>query len=68
MYRFSIKKYNLPNNAPTLQEVIFIPTTIAFNIVLWTEMVVMIMGILKGSKSAKIPNDYKEIASIISDY
>ena len=68
MYRFSLKKYTVKTDAPTLQAVIFVPTTIAINIILWTEMVVMIMGILKGSKSAKIPNDYKEIASIISDY
>lgn len=66
MYKFAIKKAD--PSGTTLKDTIFVPGVFVVNIVLWTIMIVSIMGAYKKHRLRKIEHDYETVAGIIIDY
>lgn len=66
MYKFTIGKFD--PSGTTLQNFVYIPATIAVSVMLFNLLIAMIRDSFLKNKINRVPNDYKEIASIISDY
>ncbi len=66
MYKFSLGKAN--PSGDTLKNFMYVPATIAVNLVLWNLLIVTILDSFKENKANRIPYDYREITSIIHDY
>lgn len=66
MYKFTIGKSD--PSGTTLQDFVYIPATIAVSVMLFNLLIAMIRDSFLKNKINRVPNDYKEIATIISDY